>query len=103
MPKPTAEMTAPLATAKVASSSYFAEEEGLIEEFEFDYELLNSFDKKVTCANALPIGVLSTVCCPLVFPYFVACEPLNAVDKNNATHGRAGGPLLTQLSVLLFD
>lgn len=86
MPKSAAEMTAPLATAKVASSSYFAGEDGLIEEFQFEYEQLNAFDQKVAYANALPISLAMTFVCPLVFPYMVICQPQNVVDRNNATH-----------------
>jgi hypothetical protein len=75
--------TEPIAIA--SSTSYFAGEEGLIEEFQFDYNLLNAFDQKLVRTNG--IFFLASPCiAPCIIPYMYACEVHNVVDRNNATH-----------------
>lgn len=80
----------PIANAQVSSTSYFASEEGLIEEFAIDYDLLNEFDKRIVAVGAFPNGLallLSAVPCGLCYPcYALTCESQNVVDANNATH-----------------
>ena len=58
--------TVPMANAQVSSTSFFANEDGLIEEFAFDYDLLNNFDQRVISVGAIPGGfclLLSGVPC----------------------------------------
>lgn len=72
--------------AVASSTSYFAGEEGLIEEFQFDYALLNEFDQKLVRTNALPLSLATSVCCPFTLLYACIFDVKNVVDKNNATH-----------------
>mmetsp|Transcript_21373 Transcript_21373/g.34809 ORF Transcript_21373/g.34809 Transcript_21373/m.34809 type:complete len:216 (-) Transcript_21373:110-757(-) len=59
-------------------SDYFANEEGLIETFDFDYDLLNGFDTSLELRSSLLIF------CSL--PCYFACERDNIIDRNNAQH-----------------
>lgn len=80
----------PIATAVVSSTSYFANEEGLIQEFQLDYDLLNKFDTQIVKVNAVPISCgllfLGLPIFPCLIPYMCICETQNVVDRNNATH-----------------
>ena len=79
-----------VAQAQVSSTSYFADEEGLIEEFQFDYDSLNAFDQAIVRTNAVPYSCLflftGLPIFPCFIPYMFICETQNVVDKNNATH-----------------
>jgi len=79
-----------VAQAQVSSTSYFADEEGLIEEFQFDYDSLNAFDQAIVRTNAVPFSCLflftGLPIFPCFIPYMFICETQNVVDKNNATH-----------------
>ena len=79
-----------VAQAQVSSTSYFADEEGLIEEFQFDYDLLNDFDQAIVRTSAVPFSCallfIGLPLFPCLIPYMFICETQNVVDKNNATH-----------------
>jgi hypothetical protein len=80
----------PIANAQISSTSYFANEEGLVEEFAFDYDTLNDFDQRVIAVGALPGGLLmllTGIPCGLCYPcYALTFESKNVADRNNATH-----------------
>ena len=79
-----------VAQAQVSSTSYFADEEGLIEEFPIDYDLLNAFDQAIVRTNAVPFSCAllfsGLPIFPCLIPYMLICETQNVADKNNATH-----------------
>lgn len=79
-----------VAKAQVSSTSYFADEEGLIEEFQIDYDLLNTFDQAIVRTNAVPVSCAllfsGLPIFPCLIPYMFICETQNVTDKNNATH-----------------
>lgn len=79
---------APLLTAQLTSQSYFENEDGLVEEFAFDYEKLNSFHSKVMKNNALCLAFCPCMC-PFntcLVPYIFMCGVQNKIDLNNAQH-----------------
>jgi len=79
---------APILTAQLTSQKYFENEDGLVEEFAFDYDKLNSFHTKVLKNQALCLGFVPCMC-PFnicLIPYTFMCGVQNKVDLNNAQH-----------------
>jgi len=64
---------------------YFQNEEGLIQEFEYDYDLVNEFDTQLGKAYAQLVCLTSFCFYPGLCCYW-CCEKQNIIDRNNAKH-----------------
>ena len=75
-------------TAQLSSSAYFENEEGLVEEFAFDYMKLNTYHAQVLKNTAMCMAFCPCMCpWNLCFvPYTYKCGVQNKIDLNNAQH-----------------